>query len=143
MLDWRILAFTVPSLFVIYQSLAKLLPKGTSIYLVNAYAALIGLIVMLGLHFLTQSHKTVTLPTKSLMLSLGIGTLISLGNFGIIKAYALGAPQSSFTLFFYVTLIIYGIIFGLFFWHEKIQLMQLLGIMLSISGMIIFFHFKK
>ena len=142
-MDWRVLAFTVPSLFVIYQSLAKLLPKGTSVFLVNAYASLLGLIIMLSLHFLTQSNKSISLPMKSLFLALGIGTLISFANVGIIKAYALGAPQSSFTLFFYITLIIYGIIFGLVFWHEKIQLIQVLGIFLSIAGILIFFRFKK
>ena len=72
-----------------------------------------------------------------------MGLLISLGNFGIIKAYSLGAPQSTFTLFFYVTLIIYGIIFGLLFWHERFHPMQMLGLVLSILGILIVFNYKR
>jgi drug/metabolite transporter (DMT)-like permease len=141
--DWRILALTVPTLFVVYQSLSKLLPKGTSVFLVNAYASLIGLIIMLGLHLLTQPNKSLSLPSRTLWIALGIGTLIGLGNFGIIKAYSLGAPQSQFTPLFYITLIIYGIILGFVLWHEKLNSAQLVGLLLALSGLIVFFRFKK
>jgi drug/metabolite transporter (DMT)-like permease len=63
-----------------------------------------------------------------------MGILIALGNFGIIKAFSFGAPQSTFTLLFYISLIIYGIIFGLLIWHEKLQLVQVAGILLAIFG---------
>lgn len=143
MLDWKLIAFTAPIFFVTYQSLSKLLPKGLSVFLVNAYASLIGLVLMLVLHFLTQSDKSVRLSGKSLGLAVGIGLLISLGNLGIIKAFSLGAPQTMFSLFFYVTLIIYGTIFGILFWHEKLQFIQIFGMLLSLTGIFIMFHFKK
>lgn len=143
MLDWRVLAVTVPVLFASYQSLSKLLPKGTSVFLVNAYASLIGLMIMLTLHFLTQTDKSIQLPKKFLLISLGIGVLISLGNWGIIKAFSLGAPQSSFSLIFYVTLIIYGTLFGLLFWHEKLSLVQIAGMLLSFAGVFLVVYFKK
>lgn len=31
MIDWKILAITIPLLFVIYQTLAKVLPKDVSV----------------------------------------------------------------------------------------------------------------
>lgn len=143
MLDWKLIAFTAPIFFVTYQSLSKLLPKGISVFLVAAYASLVGFFFMLSLHLLFQSDKSVRLSTRSLALALGMGLLISLGNFGIIKSFSLGAPQSSFSLFFYVPLIIYGIIFGIVFWHEKLQFMQVVGILLSLIGIYIVFRFKQ
>lgn len=143
MLDWRVLAISVPLLFASYQSLSKLLPKDTSVFLVNAYASLMGLIIMLSFHMITQTDKSVRLSGKYLLLALGIGTLISFGNWGIIKAFSLGAPQSSFSLFFYITLIIYGTIFGLLFWNEKLNIIQALGMALSILGVFLVVYFKK
>lgn len=142
-MDWRILAFLVPILFVSYQSLSKLLPKGTSAFLVNAYASLIGFSIMTILFLLTSPDRTFKLSGKSLWLALGIGALIGIGNYGIIKAYQLGAPQSSFTLLFYVSLIVYGIIFGLLFWHEKLHALQATGILLAIVGVFMTVYFKK
>lgn len=142
-MDWKLLAFTVPILFVTYQSLAKLLPKGTSVFLVNAYASLIGFAVMLALHLLTQEDKSIQLNQKTLMYAVAIGFLISFGNFGIIKAFSLGAPQSLFSLLFYTSLILYGIIFGLAFWHEKLNLLQVLGIFLACTGLFLTVYFKK
>jgi drug/metabolite transporter (DMT)-like permease len=142
-MDWKPLALSVPLLFVVFQALSKTLPKGTSIFLVNAYASLIGAIVMLLLHLATADKKSVSLPNKYLLTAAGIGLLISLGNFGIIKAYSLGAPQSLFTILFYVTLIIYGVIFGLIFWHERLHLIQLFGMLLAIVGVVIVVHYRK
>ena len=143
MLDWRILAFFTPFFFVTYQSLSKLLPKDTSTFLVNAYASLVGLIVMLGLHFLLSPNKSLSVAPRSAFLAVCIGVLISLGNFGIIKAYSLGAPQSQFTPIFYIMLIIYGVLFGLLIWKENLNLLQGLGIALSVVGLLIAFYFKK
>ena len=142
-MNWQPLAFSVPILFVLYQALSKTLPKGISIFLVNAYASLIGAMVMLLLHLATSDKKSVSLPNKYLLTAAGIGLLVSLGNFGIIKAYSLGAPQSLFTILFYVTLIIYGIIFGLVFWHERLHLIQLLGMILAVAGLVIVVHYRK
>ncbi len=143
MFDWRIIAFSAPIFFVIYQSLSKLLPKGLSAFLVTAYASLMGFVIMFSLHLITQTDKSIRLPNKALGLALAMGLFIGLGNLGIIKAFSLGAPQSNFTLYFYVPLIIYGVIFGVIFWHEKLQLIQLAGILLSIIGIYIVFRFKK
>lgn len=143
MLDWRLLAVTVPLFFVSFQALSKLLPKTTSVFLVNAYASLVGVVIMLLLHFLTSSNKSIQLPAKYILISLGIGVLISLGNSGVIKAYSLGAPQSLFTPIFYIALIIYGIIVGLVIWREKMQLVQVLGVLLATAGLFIIFYFKK
>lgn len=143
MLDWKLIAFSAPVLFVTYQTLSKLLPKGISVFLITAYASLMGFLIMLTLHFLTQSDKSVRLSGKSFVLALGMGLLIALGNFGIIKAFSLGAPQTTFTLFFYVPLILYGTLFGLIFWHERLHLIQIFGFLLSILGIFIVVHFKK
>lgn len=140
---WQILAITVPLTFAIFQLLSKLLPQTISVYLVNAYASLIGLLFMLMLHFLFSPNKSLALSPKYVPLVIAIGLLISLGNFGTIKAYTLGAPQAIFTSIFYVILIIYGILLGLLFWHEKLNLPQAFGALLSIVGIIILVYFKK
>lgn len=143
MLDWKVLAVSTPLLFVTYQTLSKFLPKGTSSFLVNAYASLVGLIVMLSLHLLFSPNKSLSLTPKSTLIAVGIGILISIGNFGIIKAYSLGAPQTQFTPIFYISLIVYGVIFGLLIWKENLNPLQLLGISLSVVGLLIAFYFKK
>ena len=142
-MNWQILAITTPLFFVAYQSLSKLLPKTVSIFLINAYASLIGLLVMVTLHLLLSPNKSFSLGIRELLLAIGIGALISLGNFGIIKAYNLGAPQSIFTPIYYIALIIYGVLVGLLIWHEKINITQLLGALLSIAGIIMVIYFKK
>lgn len=143
MFDWKILAFTTPLLFVIYQTLSKLLPKDISIFLINAYASFIGFLIMLILHLLTSSNKSLILGFRYLPLALGIGALIGIGNYGIIKAYSLGAPQSLFTILFYVTLIIYGILFGFIIWHEKLNFFQIIGVIMALGGIIITVFFKN
>lgn len=142
MLDWKILAITIPLLFVTYQTLSKFLPKDTSVFLVNAYASFIGFLIMLLLHLLTSSDKSLILGMKYLPIAIGIGALIALGNFGIIKAYTLGAPQSLFTILFYVTLIIYGILFGFIIWHEKLNMIQVIGMIMAVAGLFITVYFK-
>ncbi len=143
MLDWKLFALLTPLFFVSYQALSKLLPKDLSIFLVNAYASLIGVALMVLLHLLSAQNKSLQLPAKYLSIAIGIGVLISLGNFGIIKAYSLGAPQSLFTLFFYVALIIYGILFGLLIWSEKLNVIQVAGITLSLIGVFIAVKYKS
>lgn len=140
-MDWKLLAVFTPVLFVTYQSISKLLPKGAPIFLVNAYASLIGAVIMFALHKLTSNGGSI--DPKTLPLVVFIGALISLGNFLIIKAYSLGAPQGGFTSIFYPLLIIYGIIFGLMFWNEKLNLYQFFGIALSITGIFITIYFRK
>ncbi len=143
MLDWKVLAIATPLLFATYQTLSKLLTKDVSVFLINAYASFIGFLIMLTLHLLTSSNKSLTLGMKYLPVAIAIGALIGIGNYGIIKAYTLGAPQSVFTILFYVTLIIYGVVFGFIIWHEKLNSMQLLGMSLAIIGVIITVYFKK
>ena len=143
MIDWRLLAVSIPLLFVIYQSLVKLLPQGIPLFLVNAYASLIGAGIMLLLHFLTSTQKTLVLEQRYLLIALGIGALISLGNFGIIKALSLGAPQSLFTPIFYVALIVYGVIFGLLFWREHLNIIQIIGIVMAVVGLFLVAYFRK
>ena len=111
-MTWQILAIGVPLLFVIYQSISKLLPSEVSPFLINAYASAIGFFVMLVMYLITSPQKSIALNTKTLWLALGIGFLISFGNAGIIKAYGLGAPQSLFTSIFYPLLIVYALAFG-------------------------------
>lgn len=140
-MDWKILAIFTPVLFVTYQSISKLLPKGAPIFLVNAVASLIGAIIMYALHRAT--HSAGVIDTKTFPLVIFIGILISFGNFLIIKAYSLGAPQGGFTSIFYPLLIVYGIIFGLIFWNEKLNMYQSLGIALSIIGIFLTVYFRK
>ncbi len=143
MIDWKLLAIFAPLLFVTYQTLSKVLPKDTPIFLVNAYASLIGFLIMILIHFLVDPKKRLILDPKVLPVAIGIGILISLGNFAIIKAYSLGAPQSLFSSIFYVALIIYGVLFGFIIWHEKLNLIQLIGIFLSIAGLLMVTYFRK
>lgn len=143
MIDWKVLAVATPLLFVTYQTLSKFLPKDVSVFLVNAYISLIGFFIMLVLHLLTSPDKSIVLGVRYLPIAVAIGALISLGNFGIIKSYALGAPQSLFTLIFYIALIIYGVIFGLLVWHEKLNPIQFFGITLAILGLFLIVYFKK
>jgi drug/metabolite transporter (DMT)-like permease len=89
------------------------------------------------------STQTGSFDIKMLPIIFFIGILISVGNFLIIKAYSIGAPQSGFTSIFYPLLILYGIIFGLLFWHEKLNVYQSLGIILSIIGTLLVVYFKK
>ena len=142
-MDWRILAVVAPLLFVSYQTLSKLFPKDVSVFLINAYASAIGTIVMLILFFLTTKDKSLALGSKYLPLAVGIGVLISFGNAAVIKAYGLGAPQSAFTGTFYPLLIVYGLIFGLLFWHERLNWYQSLGIALVLIGMFLIIFFKR
>jgi drug/metabolite transporter (DMT)-like permease len=142
-MDWKPLALSVPLLFVLFQALSKTLPKTTSIFLVNAYASLVGAIIMLALYFLTSDTKASAPHGKYLWTAIGIGALISLDNFGIIKAYSLGAPQALFTAIFYVVLIVYGVLFGLLIWHEHLKLIQLVGIILAGVGMFMAAYFRQ
>lgn len=142
-MDWKPLALSVPLLFVIFQALSKTLPKGVSVFLVNAYASFVGMLIMLALYLALDRHKSSAPHGKYIWTALAIGALISLGNFGIIKAYSLGAPQAVFTALFYVTLIVYGVIFGLLIWHEHLKAIQLLGIVLAAVGIFLAAYFRK
>lgn len=143
MVDWKVLAAIMPVFFVIYQAFAKLLPKGTGTFLAGAYALAAASILMATLHLLTAGNKSLQLPSKSILITLGMGAGIALGNFGIIKALSLGAPQTAFTLLYYISLLIYGVIFGVVLWHEKLHLIQVAGIALAIVGIFLAVFFKQ
>lgn len=142
-MSWQLLAVTAPLLFVAYQALSKVLSTSISPFLANAYASAMGVAVMLALYFLTSQNKSVAMDAKNLTLALSIGALVSIGNAAIIKAYALGAPQSAFTGTYYPALIIYGVAFGLLFWHERLTLYQAVGIALILVGVFLTFYFKQ
>lgn len=142
-MTWQMIAISAPLLFVTYQSLSKLFPKDISPFLVNFYASAIGAVVMLILFLLTSESKSLALNSKYLPIALGIGILISIGNAAIIRAYGLGAPQSSFTSIFYPLLIVYAVIFGLLFWQEKVNLYQGIGMALSLAGLFLITQFKS
>lgn len=143
MLDWKIFALLGPLFFASYQSISKLLPKSDSVFLVSAYASLVSAIVIFILHFLLSPNKSLQISAKSIPLVIIIGILTGLGNFGILKAYNLGAPQSLFSPIFYISLIIYGTFFGVLFWHEKLSLPIIFGALLSIVGILIIVYYKK
>jgi len=98
---------------------------------------------MVLLYFLTSTEKSVYLASRSLWLAIGIGVLVSVGNAAIIRAYGLGAPQSSFTSIFYPLLIVYALAFGLLFWHERLNWYQVLGVAFSILGVLLIVYFKR
>ena len=141
-MTWQLLAIGAPLLFVTYQALSKLLPSDISPFLINAYASAIGVVVMLVLYFLTTAERTIAVSSRTLALAVGIGVLISLGNAAIIRAYGLGAPQASFTSIFYPLLIVYALVFGLVFWHEHLNWYQLLGVALSVVGVLLVVYFR-
>lgn len=143
MLDWKIFAIIGPLFYASFQALTKLLPKGTSVFLVNAYAALVGFVFMITLHLLLSPNKSLALNGKSIPIAIGIGLFLGLGNFSVIKAYSLGAPQSIFSIIAYVVLIIYGIVFGLLLFHEKLSIPQLFGALLSIVGILIIVYYRR
>ncbi len=140
---WIIFAVLAPVMFVIYQALSKLLPPGTSIFLINAYASIVGVVLMGILHLIFSANKSVQITSRQLYLAIGIGLFISFGNFFIIKAYSLGAPQASFSAIMYPLLIIFAAITGVFIWHEKINIFQFIGILLSVAGIVMVFYFKN
>jgi drug/metabolite transporter (DMT)-like permease len=142
-MSWQLLAVLVPFTFVIYQTLSKQFPKDFPLYLANAYAFFIGFLFMLLMHFLLTPQKSLALNSKYLPIIFSIGILLSLGNFGVIKIFSLGAPQSQFSVIFYTTLIIYGVIFGLVIWHEQLQLLQIVGILFALAGIFMTVYFKK
>jgi drug/metabolite transporter (DMT)-like permease len=142
MQNWFILAAVAPALFVAYQTLSKLLPKGTSTYLVTAYALAVGALLMLVLHFALSPNKTVGTTTRNLLIVAGMGIFIGLGNFLIIKALASGAPQSAWTSIFNPLYILYGVAVGLLIWHKKLSLPQVGGVALSAAGIILIAYFR-
>ncbi len=142
-MTWQMLAIGAPLLFVLYQAFSKLLPSDTSPFLINAYASVMGAIVMFFLYFVTATQKSFVLTGKTLWLAVGIGILISLGNAAIIRAYGLGAPQSGFTAIFYPLLIVYALGLGLLIWHERLNVYQIIGVVLSIVGVLLVVYFKR
>lgn len=141
-MSWQIIAIIAPIFFVGYQAISKFLPKDIPVFLVTAYASLAGTIVMFVLYFFTSETKSFALSSKQFPLVIGIGTLIILGNAAVIKAYGLGAPQSTFSSIFYPMLIFYSLIFGLLFWGEKLDWHQVIGIVLLLAGIILITKFR-
>lgn len=80
---------------------------------------------------------------KTLWIVVGIGLCVSLANYSIIKAYSLGAPQSAFSSIFNPLYIIFGILFGIIIWHEKLNAQQVVGIGLSLVGMLLIIYHRK
>jgi len=141
-MNWIIFAALAPLMFVIYQGISKLLPDNISVFLVNAYASLVGAIIMFVIYFTTSNDKSLYLNSKNFTLAVLIGIFIVFGNFFIIKAYSLGAPQSLFSTIVYTLLVVFGTIAGALVWQEKINIWQFIGILLSIAGIILVFYFK-
>ena len=99
---------------------------------------------MLTLYFYsTHGSISFKLSAKALYLTLGIGILISLGNFLIIKAFTIGAPQSQFSAIMYPTLIVYGFLIGILAFHEKIHFPQIIGIVFAGVGLFLIAYFRK
>jgi drug/metabolite transporter (DMT)-like permease len=142
-MNWIIFAAIAPLMLVFFQMLSKLLPQGVSVFLVTAYSALSSAIVMFVAHFIFSSSKSISLTSKSAYLSIVIGVFLALANFFVIKAYSLGAPQASFSAIMYSLLIIYATFAGVLVWHEKVNAMQLLGILMSVAGIILVLYFKN
>ncbi len=143
MLDWKLFAVLTPLFFASFQSLSKLLPKETSPFLISSYTSFVAFAVMLILHLMLAENKSLAINSKSLYIVLAIGTLISFGNYSIFKAYSLGAPQSIFSIIAYVLLIVFGILFGILFWQERLSIPQVLGALLSIGGLLIIIYYRK
>lgn len=141
--NWRFYATAGPIFFVLYQALSKLLPKNTSVFLVNACASLCGAVIMIALHMAFSSEKSVQLSSRALLISLAIGVCVSLGNYFIIRGYSLGASQSLFTSIFYPILIGLSVLVGVLVWSEKMSPVQWLGIIFSIVGIVLVGFFRR
>ncbi len=133
-MSWYIFAVLGPLCFVAYQALSKLLPKDTSVFLINFYVSLMAALVMLVLHLLTAQNKSLAFEVSNYPLVLAIGAALAFGNAAIIKSYLSGATQSEFTAIFYSALIIYGILAGFLIWKEKFTLVQAGGVALILVG---------
>ncbi|MGB4965887.1 MAG: EamA family transporter [Microgenomates group bacterium] len=142
-MDWKLFAVIAPLLLVCYQTLAKLVPKDTPSLLVNAYMLLVGAITMFLLYITNSPSRILTLPMKTFWIVVGIGLCVSLANYSIIKAYSLGAPQSAFSSIFNPLYIIFGILFGIVIWHEKLSMQQIIGIGFALVGMFLIIDQKK
>ncbi len=142
-MTWTTFAILAPIMFVVYQALSKLLPAGTSTFLINAYASIVGAILMFAAHLFISTNKSFALTPKQTYLAILIGLFICLGNFFIIKAYSLGAPQAAFSAIMYPLLIILATLIGIFVWHEKLNVFQMIGIVLSVVGIVMVFYFKN
>ena len=142
MQNWKLAAAIIPLFFVAYQTLSKTLPKGTSVILVTTYASFISAFFILIVHLLTSQNKSLSLTMHSFLLAIAIGILISIGNFLIIRTFSLNAPQTGFYAIFNALYVIYGVVIGLILWHEKLNGIQMIGILFSIMGIVMVAYFK-
>jgi drug/metabolite transporter (DMT)-like permease len=143
MLDWKMLAVVGPLFFAIYQSLAKMLPKGTSTLVAGAYTFLLCSVLIFLANFIFSSNKSIVLTSKSIPVIVGMAVFLSLGNLSLISAYSLGAPQSIYSIIAYTVLILLGILFGALFWQEKLTTPVIFGTILSIAGILIIIYSRK
>ncbi|MBI4067107.1 EamA family transporter [Candidatus Gottesmanbacteria bacterium] len=141
--SWIILTIISTIFFSFYQALAKLIPKNIPVFLAASYAFFFGSMVLVVIHLLTSANKSILINEKNIPLLIGVGALVSIGNFFLIKAYSVGAPQSGFVAIFNPASVTFGVLLGLILWQEKLTLGQIAGIFFSIIGILLIISFKK
>lgn len=135
---WKLIAALAPLSFVGFQALSKALPKSLSPFFVNGIASLVGAVFMFTAYLATKETTALSeISNRSWSFIVGIGLLISFGNYLVIKAFNLGADQSTFTAIFNPAYIIFGLLAGWLIWQEKLTVMQLSGTGLAVVGIIL------
>lgn len=142
-MNWIVFAIIAPLFLSGYQALSKLLPKKTPVFLVSFYIYALATLFFLILHLIGSSNKSFSLNLKYAPIVIGIAAFLTIANYSIVKAYTLGAPQSSFSAIFNPLYIIFGLFLGVIIWQEKLNLYQALGVALSLIGMMLVIYFKK
>ncbi len=142
-MNWIVFAIIAPLFLSGYQALSKLLPKKTPVFLVSFYIYALATLFFLILHLIGSSNKSFSLSFKYAPIVIGIAAFLTIANYSIVKAYTLGAPQSSFSAIFNPLYIIFGLFLGVIIWQEKLNLYQALGVALSLIGMMLVIYFKK
>jgi uncharacterized membrane protein len=102
------------------------------------FSASIALGIVLIYYFLTNQKEVFSLPDKiSLPIISVAGICLALASFFFIKAFSVGGLVTAVLPSVYILIIILGVLFGVIFLKESISLTQIIGLGLSIVGLIL------
>ena len=98
----------------------------------------IGLLLFLGYKYFFMKESVIVKPDTTQIIWLVIaGLSLATATITFMKAFAAGGSFSVALPFVYVGIILVSVVVGYFFFKESINLKQLIGIGLSIAGMIL------
>lgn len=76
------------------------------------------------------------LPATSALLILGLTASFFLADYSLLRAYMIGAPLSIMTVLLGLSMA-FTVLFGLFFFRESLNWLQVVGILLGIASFVI------